>query len=590
MRRFSVVSALAIFLLLPTSVAAAECQFVLGFKTIRDLIGHETVGECLENQHHGANGDGLQQTTGGLMVWRKADNWTAFTDGYRTWVNGPYGLQERLNTQRYDWEAGHSPLTSVIPSTRYSGPAHPNARFLIDLAEAAPWYQDGLDRDHPSFPEPRAVWALQKIDRNNPHLVNVMSRWAWLFDEDMRTDEVSVLEYIASLDTDLPELAAHLASLPWIQDGITPWETRAASSVYGAARHYDLDFALQLATAPWVVDGVSALEAYEGAHSLSEMTGNSEMAHASPDLGRKVMSFVSYPPKETDFYLIKGLQTIHWLNPDGFKRLLAEPWFVDGLNEKERIYLIAAGGSDLSEDQLFAPYHVGSGKITLPHSGEVNVWIVRRQPFLPGDDAIANLAEAVRASEQFFGLPFPVDHVILSLLVEGGRGIHLGHMMVLTPFDGQLSLPPYHEVAHYYFNDGPTWYLEGGAEFIAHYYHNGEKLPTVDFPEYCREQEVHNLQALNALGDLGGGDVWDRCRYDMGLHFLVNLREAMGDDPWRAALRTLFLKGGYEGLYLASGGATDEEVYQVFLEHTPPHLVAAVKDVFRGLHGGPFVD
>ena len=37
-------------------------------------------------------------------MWRKADNWTAFTDGYRTWINGPHGLQARLNTEQFDWE------------------------------------------------------------------------------------------------------------------------------------------------------------------------------------------------------------------------------------------------------------------------------------------------------------------------------------------------------------------------------------------------------------------------------------------------------------------------------------------------------
>jgi hypothetical protein len=51
-----------------------------------------------------ANGDGLQHTSGGLLVWRKADNWTAFTDGFQTWINGPTGLQERLNTARLPWE------------------------------------------------------------------------------------------------------------------------------------------------------------------------------------------------------------------------------------------------------------------------------------------------------------------------------------------------------------------------------------------------------------------------------------------------------------------------------------------------------
>src|SRR5579862_5934823 len=78
--------------------AASDCQLVLGFKTLHDLIP-AIVGDCLVDEHYNStNGDGLQETTHGLLVWRKIDNHTAFTDGYRTWVNGPYGLQERLNT------------------------------------------------------------------------------------------------------------------------------------------------------------------------------------------------------------------------------------------------------------------------------------------------------------------------------------------------------------------------------------------------------------------------------------------------------------------------------------------------------------
>jgi plastocyanin len=62
------------------------------------------VGDCLEDQRFAANGNAEQRTTGGLLVWRKADNWTAFTDGFRTWLNGPAGLQVRLNTTRFAWE------------------------------------------------------------------------------------------------------------------------------------------------------------------------------------------------------------------------------------------------------------------------------------------------------------------------------------------------------------------------------------------------------------------------------------------------------------------------------------------------------
>jgi hypothetical protein len=84
---------------------------VLGFKTLHDMIP-STVGDCTTDEYHNPdNGDGLQLTTGGLLVWRKADNWTAFTNGSTTWVNGPFGLQSRPNEQRFPWEA--SPESTV---------------------------------------------------------------------------------------------------------------------------------------------------------------------------------------------------------------------------------------------------------------------------------------------------------------------------------------------------------------------------------------------------------------------------------------------------------------------------------------------
>ncbi len=95
-------------------VFTPPCQYVLGFQHLYALLP-DTIGSCLDDeQHNPTNGDALQYTTGGLLVWRKADNFTAFTDGYHTWVNGPYGVQERLNTQRFPWESNpdHLPLAS----------------------------------------------------------------------------------------------------------------------------------------------------------------------------------------------------------------------------------------------------------------------------------------------------------------------------------------------------------------------------------------------------------------------------------------------------------------------------------------------
>src|SRR3712207_4849506 len=77
----------------PLVVRAAACEFRGGFKALRELIP-KIVGDCLEDERHDPiNGNALQSTTTGLLVWRKVDNWTAFTDGQTTWINGPQGLQ-----------------------------------------------------------------------------------------------------------------------------------------------------------------------------------------------------------------------------------------------------------------------------------------------------------------------------------------------------------------------------------------------------------------------------------------------------------------------------------------------------------------
>jgi hypothetical protein len=109
---------------LPIAPARAQgCQFVLGFATLHGLIP-QVVGACLENEHHNPiNGDGLQMTTNGLLVWRKSDNFTAFTDGFRSWVNGPLGLQERLNRQRFFWEANPQNLP-IVPTPLAGQPCH----------------------------------------------------------------------------------------------------------------------------------------------------------------------------------------------------------------------------------------------------------------------------------------------------------------------------------------------------------------------------------------------------------------------------------------------------------------------------------
>jgi hypothetical protein len=116
--------------------ASAPCHFQLGFATLQALLP-SIVGACQDDETYSANDDSVQHTTNGLLVWRMADNVTAFTDGYYTWVNGPAGLQLRLNTQRFAWETNPTGLPVMasggtgIEGVTMLGPTTPVCRVGV---------------------------------------------------------------------------------------------------------------------------------------------------------------------------------------------------------------------------------------------------------------------------------------------------------------------------------------------------------------------------------------------------------------------------------------------------------------------------
>jgi len=133
MKRILIALALLASFALPATAAAqtapAPCQFVLGFKALHDLNLND-IGDCTDNQAFASNGDAQQHTSKGLMAWRKSDNWTAFTNGYKTWINGPAGLVSRLNTDRFPWEKD-PPAPAATPAP---APAPAPATGLLDVS------------------------------------------------------------------------------------------------------------------------------------------------------------------------------------------------------------------------------------------------------------------------------------------------------------------------------------------------------------------------------------------------------------------------------------------------------------------------
>ncbi len=156
----------------PASVEAAGCSFEGGFRLLHNALP-EIVGSCRGPEYHRATGDGFQWTSRGLLVWRKADNVTAFTDGYWTWINGPFGIQRRLNSQRFCWEidATATCLQPISPLCR-SGPplanVHDPGRLrIIERCAVA----DGTVTSVRHEPD-GDVFILLRLDPGQARLVN----------------------------------------------------------------------------------------------------------------------------------------------------------------------------------------------------------------------------------------------------------------------------------------------------------------------------------------------------------------------------------------------------------------------------------
>jgi hypothetical protein len=130
-----------------TQVQAEDgCKYTLGFQPQHDTIP-DIVGNCTSPLNFNPdNGDALQLSENGMLVWRKVDNFTAFTNGYQTWLMGPFGLQTRLNTELFPWEqdiqnaiqqvAAKGYLVADAASYNPAGQLHVLTGFQVPTADA----------------------------------------------------------------------------------------------------------------------------------------------------------------------------------------------------------------------------------------------------------------------------------------------------------------------------------------------------------------------------------------------------------------------------------------------------------------------
>ena len=394
-----------------------------------------------------------------------------------------------------------------------------------------------------------------------------------------------------------PEEEAHAALsqlLPWYDD--PPYDLAVVPIVELWLK--DAELGRKLANAPWLQDGLGPLES-------DAVYGLQYLYDEDPALARRMFAHsVEEPVRTLNAHTLGALGFMAWQYPESFRRLRAQEWFADGLSLEERAFIIVLG-KITNDDELYGDLleerHTAAASIDLPLSGPTGIWAFGHDA-IEGDALGATEAGAL-AAERVMASPFPVTDIIL-LQVDAARyeygfgGANFVDSMVLSIDsdweDFSHAYLIYHEVAHYHlaFEIGPHWLFEGGANFVTDYrkaWDGSEdwegEVPLFEGNEYagvvwCVNNGVATIAALAETSEFQ-----EPCGYALGQYFMTHLYDAMGLAAFSSAMREF-----YERYLDYQYYPTEEQVYRIFLKHTPPDHEAEFLDVYRRLHAGPFLD
>ena len=473
------------------------------------------------------------------------------------------------------------------------------APHRIEILERILEY-DWLD-DEFIVSEGRALLSLARLSSLDLELARQALDYEWVVDgitsnEARALGELTFLassvtrSHLLDIDSRSPGLAA---SFGWLADGLNANEMRAfigIAKIAQIAPHiYD-----RLLRYSWIEDGISQRESEAITDLYYAATENSEFARQIVRIG-----LLDDPIRDSDLYALMSLQFLV-RNPDSLALLTNQPWFADGLDEEEVALLVVLSDARNNTDTLYRSLlqarSTRSTTISLPLAGEVEVWVFMSSSFPSSDDTLKLIEHAMRSSERIMGdVPFPTTDVIFLVgePEELGRqegykgGYHAGGHVVISTLTNAFDI--YHETAHYYYRGFPTWLTEGFAHFLAQYTISqvdpqrwqGEWEERVEgVLIWCRQSE--GFRNIQGMLDFDKNHV---CSYPMGAHFLGSLLLLLGEEVMSEALGGLYLQPALKGRNL-----TGEDIYRTFLNYTPPELKDDFRDLYRRLHGGPYVD
>ena len=447
----------------------------------------------------------------------------------------------------------------------------------IDLARQAaslPWVTDGA-----TAVERNLLFALGYIASTDLELAGLVAGLPW-FTDGVTEYEMSSLYALSDIaSTDL-ELARLVAGLPWFTDGVTEYEP---SSLYALSdiASTDLELARLVAGLPWFTDGVTEYE-------MSSLYALSDIASINLELARLVVNL----PWIADGVGRDGvgpdlgnhfLRSLRRQEGDTLGELASQPCIADGLDPQEAVLAVTLSNDSPEFCDLPEAYFVQTRSVSLPLSGDVNIWVVQDISLTPDEGWLTLIEDSARIIEGFLRTPFPTTDIILMVEEFDGFPHHAGTHIKVSP--GGAGVVP-HEMAHYF---GFGRLNEGAAQFIAAYVRDrtgGERLAdrmtfVSQFVQGKLVEDVENILHCRYLSPRPSD-----CVYLLVEDFMYMLFETIGEEAMASAL-------GEINLLVSDGqnlGWDDESevIFDTFLKHTPPERQEEFRDVYRRLHGGPY--
>ncbi len=410
-----------------------------------------------------------------------------------------------------------------------------------------------------------------------------------------------MLQVMLSVTVNNAALARKIATYPWFIDGADDIDLDTVGTVF--SHHDDPDLAQRMLD----VRTESGSPGYSG-RALSRLF---EIAENDYELALTAIAYANAQEGDLREYLLGAIRGFSGL-PQEKALLTSAPWFIDGLTAEEAAVLVPLTSTfqDVVNQDMVAldllpglmeSYFVQSKTISLPLTGDVNIWVFQNVPFQEGEDVAGMVEDVVRFTERFFGAPFPTTDVISLIVVpssgdtfRSGGVKKQGHFWLARHPNTDLARVIYHEVTHYYtdfYNSfGLIWMSEGTADYVSALVadRNGilrlsdrasEVAATVE-SDCVITQGIDNIRELSMELERAPWSPWKACAYSMGENLLHEV-SAIGEGIVSATLGALY-RGEKEI-------GEEELVYEAFLENTPDESKDRFRDVYQRLHGRPNV-